>query len=656
MCGIAGIWDQRRALPADALEAALRRMTDSLQHRGPDDSGAWIDRRAGLALGQRRLSIIDVSEAGHQPMASADGRNWIVFNGEIYNYPELRSALEAEGVGGWRGHSDTEVLLAAIGRWGVRAALERVVGMFAFALWDMEQCTLTLARDRLGEKPLYYGWSDGVLLFASELKALRAFPGFRGALDHASISNYLRFACVPSPRSIYEGVLKLPPAHFAIVSDTGRIYGPLSYWSWQRVTSPSPSSRLDAPQSALADQLDALLRRSIAGQMLSDVPLGAFLSGGVDSSTVVALMQAQSTRPIRTFSIGFAEPEYDESPHARAVAQHLGTDHTELVVTPGEAMDVIPRLPAMYDEPFGDSSQIPTFLVSRLARQHVTVALSGEGGDELFGGYNRYGQALRIWRSLARLPAPLRRAAARVVLAQNPARLHRLLQAAGSLLPPSLRAAQGVDKLYKLADVMPIDGLAGFYERLVAMWPRPAELLLASPPDALTSWGRPDAASICGRAPSGEEAMMALDLVTYLPDDILAKVDRAAMATSLETRVPLLDHRVVEFAWQLPLSARIEGTTTKRILRDVLYRYVPPALIERPKQGFGLPIDAWLRGPLRDWAEALLSPQRLARDGIFRAAPIVSAWNEHLAGRRNLQYPLWTVLMFQAWKDAWSAT
>ena len=667
MCGIAGFWDQRAVLGNDARAAQLRRMTDALRHRGPDDQGAWIDPQAGVALGQRRLSIIDLSPAGHQPMPSADRRLWIVFNGEIYNYQELRKLLESDGIGNWRGHSDTEVLLAAIGRWGLHGALERVVGMFAFALWDAQQRTLSLVRDRLGEKPLYYGWCRGALLFGSELKALRCFDGFDARLDAAAIADYLRHACIAAPRSIYASVLKLPPAHVVEIRDDGRVDGPSPYWSWQQVTArPRSDSALPGvPRAQLADTLDALLRRAVAGQMIADVPLGAFLSGGVDSSTIVALMQAQSTLPIRTFAIGFEEKQFDEAGYARAVARHLGTDHTELYVTARDALDVIPKLPEIYDEPFGDSSQIPTFLVAQLARTRVTVALSGDGGDELFGGYSRYGQVLRGWQQIARWPAPLRRALAAAIAAPGPIALRHALHALQPVLPRSLRGAQGVERLYKLADLLRLDGLADYYARIAAMWPRPEWIMSngfdaapgtltpgPSPASGRGAIGAAEIAATCARFESGAEALMALDLVTYLPDDILVKVDRAAMASSLETRVPLLDHRVVEFAWQLPLEARVSGNLTKRVLRDVLYRYVPPALIERPKQGFGLPIGAMLRGPLRAWAEDLLAPQRLRRDGILQVEPVRRAWDAHLSGRRNLQYPLWTALMLQAWLDA----
>jgi len=652
MCGIAGFWDQGKRLRADDAPRVLRPMTDAIRHRGPDDEGSWFDPECGIALGHRRLSIIDLSPAGHQPMSCAQGRYRIVFNGEIYNFQDLRRDVEQQGHGPWRGHSDTEVLLAAISCWGVHAALERCAGMFAFALWDSARRELVLARDRLGEKPLYYGWQGRTLLFGSELKALTAFAGWHGELDRAAAASYLRFGYVPAPHSIYRGIFKLPPAHLLVVRGDGSRDGPQSYWSARAVTEDAAASRAPASEAELADELDALLRNAIVRQMVADVPLGAFLSGGVDSSTVVALMQVQSSRPVRTFSIGFADAAYDEARRARSVAAHLGTDHTELYVTPADALAVIPKLATMYDEPFGDSSQIPTFLVAQLARRHVTVALSGDGGDELFAGYNRYAGARSTFRRLAHLPLQLRRAAAGAIRALPPAAVERTAAMFNAALPPRLRVAYAVDKAYKLAEVMALADSASFYRRVVALWPQPGEIF----PGSASATSAVDDEAHFSRFASDIEAMMAMDLVTYLPDDILVKVDRAAMAVGLETRVPLLDHRVVEFAWRAPLGAKLSGGQTKRLLRSVLHRYVPPALITGPKMGFSLPVGAWLRGPLRAWAEDLLAPERLAREGLFDAVAVRRAWQEHLDGRRNWQHRLWTLLMFQAWHESWHQT
>lgn len=651
MCGLTGFRQPEGFDPQQAQETA-RRMAETLVHRGPDDRGVWVDGAAGLALAHRRLAILDLSPAGHQPMVSASGRYVIAFNGEIYNHLELRAELEKAGQApAWRGHSDTETLLAAFEAWGVEGALAKTVGMFAIALWDRATRTLALARDRLGEKPLYYGWVKSALVFSSELKAIRAYPGFDANIERQALVLFMRHNYVPAPWSIYENIWKLPPGCFVqfgagdtASSGRGEVQ---AYWSARTVAEQGLRTPFAGSEAEAAVELERLLHQSIAGQRLADVPLGAFLSGGVDSSTVVALMQAQAGAPVRTFTIGFHEEGYNEAEHAKAVAQHLGTDHTELYVTPREAMAVIPRLPQLYDEPFADSSQIPTYLVAQLARRQVTVALSGDGGDELFGGYNRYFWAMHLWRRLERLLHPMRVLAARAILAVTPARWNQLFSFARPLLPQRLRYANPGDKLHKLAGLLAAAQPEALYLHLASHWEDPARLVLGAeePTTAVTD---PAAWLDC---PDFEQRMMYLDTITYLPDDILVKVDRAAMGVSLETRVPLLDHRVVEFAWRLPLSMKIRNGQGKWILRQVLYRHVPQELIERPKMGFGVPIDHWLRGPLRDWAEELLSEARLRREGFFDPAPIRQKWAEHLSGRRNWQYHLWDVLMFQAWLE-----
>jgi asparagine synthase (glutamine-hydrolysing) len=651
MCGIAGFVDVKASRSAESLVDAVSRMTEALVHRGPDDSGYWVAPEAGIAVGHRRLSILDLSPAGHQPMLSSCGRYVVAFNGEIYNFQELREELEGrDAAPPWRGHSDTEVLLAAIAHFGVEAAIKRCVGMFAFALWDREERTLQLARDRMGEKPLYYGWVGDVFLFASELKALRAHPSWRGDIDRAALTLYLRHSYVPAPYSIYRGMRKLLPGTILTISANegarvSRSAEPVPYWSARDVMHDRTRNPFVGSEAEAADHLEELLKQSVRGQMVADVPVGVFLSGGLDSSTVAALMQAQSNRPVNTFTIGFHEQDYDEAAHASAVARHLGTHHTELYVTPAEAMAVIPCLPQIYDEPFADSSQIPTFLVSQLARRHVTVSLSGDGGDELFGGYNRYFWGRDIWRAIGWIPRAARRGASTVVTGLSPERWGGALERLVPVLPGSLRMRNPGDKLHKFAEILAVHSPDAMYLGLISHWKQPASVVLggSEPPTVLTD------VMAHAVSPDFTERMMYQDALTYLPDDILVKVDRAAMAVSLETRVPMLDHRVFEFAWRLPLSMKIRKGQGKRILRKVLHRHVPKQLVERPKTGFGVPIEAWLRGPLREWAEELLSEKRLREDGLFDPAPIRRKWREHCEGRRSWHYYLWDVLMFQAW-------
>jgi asparagine synthase (glutamine-hydrolysing) len=659
MCGFAGLLIG--VGPGANLVALGRSMADTLIHRGPDDSGVWAEPfgdHGGVALAHRRLSIVDLSTAGHQPMHSACGRWVLVFNGEVYNHLELRASLEAAGgaPADWRGHSDTETLLAAIAHWGLGNTLNRCVGMWALALWDRQFRRLYLARDRLGEKPLYAGWVAGKFFaFASELKALRALPGFDNQVSREALAHYLQLGYVPGPATIYEGVQKLPPGTWATVGPGQRAWqAPQPYWQLAEdaVVPGLAALRQAAPldDAAAISHLEAALSDSVRLQALADVPLGAFLSGGVDSSTIVALMMAQSTNRVRTFTIGFAEAGFDESPYAAAVAAHLGTEHHTLRVTAREARDLIPQLPWMYDEPFADSSQIPMHLVCRAAREQVTVALSGDAGDELFGGYNRYFWGPRVWGKVAWLPHSLRGA------------LGAGIQAVPAALWSGLGHMAGVvrlgEKAHKMAARLKhVRNLDDLYESLLTEWPEGLALVReGGGADAMrgNGFGFQGAISLPEVPPGLVDPvarMMIRDTLTYLPDDILCKVDRAAMACGLETRTPFLDHRVVELAWRLPMHMKIRGNQGKWALRQVLYKYVPRELIERPKAGFGIPVGIWLRGPLREWAEELLNPNRLADEGYLVPEPITRAWKEHVSGRWDHTAKLWSVLMFQAWLE-----
>lgn len=644
MCGFVGFIEKGGL--TNGAEERLRRMSDAIVHRGPDDAGLWLDSGAGVALGHRRLSIVDLSPTGHQPMASACSRWVIVFNGEIYNHHDLRRELDAAGwSSSWRGHSDTEVLLAAISTWGVRAALERCVGMFALALWDKEQRTLTLARDRLGEKPLYYGWLGSTFVFASEMAAFYRHPGWQGEIDRNAIALMMRHNYIPAPYSIFRNISKLRPAHLLTLRENDPEPRIECYWDSILMAEQGQLNPFEGSPEEAVDRLEALLRQSLAGQMMADVPLGAFLSGGIDSSSVVAVMQSMSGQPVRTFSIGFNEEGFNEAAHAKAVAEHLGTQHTELYVSPQDALAVIPRLPQIYSEPFSDSSQIPTFLVSQLARRDVTVSLSGDGGDELFSGYSRYGMSDGLWGRLSRMPRRLRSGMAAAITSVAPESWNAAMSLPMKFAPQKYRHRNVGDKLHKLAGVLAIRSGDELYRHLVSHWQSPTSVVLASsePPTALSGLCR------LPELPSFIQRMMYLDLVSYLPDDILVKVDRASMAVSLESRVPLLDHRLVEFAWSLPLSVLRRDGQSKWPLRQVLYRHVPRSLIDRPKMGFGVPIDNWLRGPLREWGDTLLDGSRLKQEGFFDADVVRNAWKEHQSGKRNWQYLLWDVLMFQAW-------
>lgn len=619
-----------------------------MRARGPDDSGVWLDG-AGVGFAHRRLSVVDVSKSGHQPMMCSTGRFVIVFNGEIYNHLSLRRTMEQErNEPQWRGHSDTETLLHGFVAWGIRATVERCVGMFAFAVWDRREQVLVLGRDRMGEKPLYFGWQgqgqEAVFLFASQLNALKAHPGFSAGVNRDALHLLMRHSCVPAPHSIYEGISKLQPGHLMTVSLNRPKPQLQEYWSLAAVAEAGISNPLDGSSEQLTIELEALLKSAVGQQMVADVPLGAFLSGGIDSSTVVALMQAQSRQRVKTFSIGFYDSERNEATHARAVAQHLGTDHTELYVSGEQALEVIPLLPKLYDEPFSDSSQIPTFLVSQLARQHVTVALSGDGGDELFAGYNRYVLTRHWWRRLSYLPLSVRVRIAACIRSASPNRWSALLRPIQPLLPRSLRMADMGDKLHKSAAVLGARGVDELYQRLVSHWD----------PELLVIGGKepnigPSSAELASRGLDDTQQLMAKDAMAYLPNDILVKLDRAAMAVSLEGRVPFLDHRVVEFAWRVPVGMNVRNGAGKWLLRQVLYRHVPRSLVERPKMGFSAPLDSWLKGPLRDWAEAMLDVGRLRREGYFVPEAVRAKWADLLDGRAQAQYLLWDVLMFQSW-------
>jgi len=645
MCGIAGYITNNNLDPKTAL-GTISSMTDTLRHRGPDDDGYWLDPSEGIALGHRRLSIIDLTPEGHQPMISPEDRYVMSFNGEIYNYVELRQELINGGCR-FRGTSDTEVMLAAFERWGVENSVKRFIGMFAFALWDQWEKKLYLVRDRLGEKPLYYGWQGNSFIFASELNAIKTHPAFNARIDRNSLLLFMRHSYIPSPYSIYSGIRKLIPGTILTINAPalGAYPEPVPYWSLKEAAENGLLNPFLGSDSEATDQLEMLLKDAVKHQMISDVPLGAFLSGGVDSSAIVALMQAQSKIPVKTFSIGFYEDAYNEAQYAGEVAKHLRTDHTELYVTPQEAMSIVPHLPKLFNEPFADSSQIPTYLVATLARQKVTVSLSGDAGDELFGGYNRYFWGRSIWSKIERIPISMRRMGAGAVTALSPATWDHIYAGLEPVLPQRFRQRLPGDKIHKLAEIIGVHTQEAMYHSLVSTWKKPQEIVMGGvePLTNLTNshkWANLNDFTL---------RMMYLDAISYLPDDILVKVDRACMGISLESRVPFLDHRVVEFAWQLPLAMKVRNNEGKYILRQVLYKYVPRQLIERPKMGFGVPIDSWLRGPLRDWAEDLINAQRLRKEGFLNPELVQKTWKEHLAGSRNWQHYLWPVLMFQAW-------
>jgi asparagine synthase (glutamine-hydrolysing) len=649
MCGFAGILTASGP-SRDELTAVASRMSRSIVHRGPDDSGVWVDEHTGLALGFRRLAILDVSPHGHQPMSSASGRFVMVFNGEVYNFAELRHELESRGHR-FRGHSDTEVILAAFEQWGIRNAVPRFVGMFAMAVWDTRRRELSLIRDRMGKKPLYVYREPGLITFASELKALVAGPSFDRTIDRDALASYFRYLYVPAPRTIFRRAQKLPAAHILTVGDANLpLPAPEPYWSLQEAARDGVRCLFVGSETDAVDELDRLLDDAVQCRLRSDVPLGALLSGGIDSSTIVAMMQAASSRPVKTFTIGFAEEAFDESRHAADVASHLGTDHTALLLTGDDARSMIPNLSEIFDEPFADPSQLPTLLVSQLARQHVTVALCGDGGDELFGGYNRYVYGNRVLPRVNRIPFAARRLIGAGISRIPAVKWERASHAAAALVPGMSEQRIG-EQIHKLGNLMTARSSGDMYRSLLSAWQRPEQLVTGVSPSTDET-----GAILDGDEPSHLlDRMMLADQLMYLPDDLLAKVDRASMAVSLEVRAPILDHRVVEFSWRLPGTLKLRGALGKWILRQVLYRRVPRAIVERPKMGFSVPIDRWLRGPLRSWAESLLPNRDAAADGLLNTAAVAKAWADLQEGRRPSGAALWAVLMFQAWKVRWAA-
>jgi asparagine synthase (glutamine-hydrolysing) len=642
MCGITGFWNIKRQIQITSPKEVIQKMADAIIHRGPDSSGLWWDEKAEIYFGHRRLAIIDLSSAGHQPMVSRSGLSVLSYNGEIYNSDELRKQLIAAGCQ-FKGYSDTEVILEACEHWGVEKTAQNLIGMFAFSFWDARTQQLALVRDRVGKKPLYWGIQQGVLLFASELKALTLHPCWSPQIDRQALSSYFDYNYVPAPSSIYQNIQKLRPGRILTIHASGKTEESI-YWDFLQIAANSLISRDNRSESELQEALDVLLRDAVKRRMISDVPLAAFLSGGIDSSLIVALMQGESSRAVKTFSIGFHEAGYNEATYAAAVARHLGTDHHELYLHSEEAQSIIPQIPDWFDEPFADVSQIPTFLVSKLARQQVTVSLSGDGGDELFAGYNRYFFGNNLWNLLAKIPKPARSLLEKSLLSVSPMAWDKF----AAKIPVLKKQGRLGDKIHKLSGLLSASNREEFYQLAISHWGNPHALVKGENSGIVSGRQGNDYSNF-----NFVEYMQYKDTLGYLPDDILTKVDRASMAVSLEARTPFLDHRVVEFAWTLPMNMKIRQGKGKWLLRSLLNRYVPINLIERPKMGFSVPIDAWLRGPLREWSEQLLSEHELRKDDILNPQPIRQRWQEHLSGKRNWQYSLWGVLMFQAWRSKW---
>jgi len=637
MCGIAG-YVGKTSYPYNCLGE----MAKAINHRGPDDRGTWYNEDEEIGLAHARLSILDLSSAGHQPMHSVSKNFVLVFNGEIYNHKVLRSELELIAQRNWLGHSDTETLLVAIDHWGLEKTLKKAKGMFAIALWDKRNKNLSLACDRIGEKPLYYGWVNDQFVFASELKSIKKFPEFKNLIDRNSLALFLRFNSIPAPHSIYQDIYKLEPGQIIQLNAESKKVKKFNFWSTEEVYNKGNLSQISGTPKEIVDQLEVVLSKAVSSQMQSDVPLGAFLSGGIDSSTIVALMQSQSDSQVNTFTIGFNAKEYDEAKHARMVANHIGTNHFEMYVSERDALDIIPDLPNIYDEPFADSSQIPTYLVSKFAKQEVTVALSGDAGDELFGGYNRYVFAEKMFSKIMKGPISIRQLISSAIFTMTEEKWNTLLN---NFL--SERFTDIGHKLHKVANVLPSKSIRDMHFKLVSQIHNPSDWLLNA--NEYKTPLNDDTERFVELNPI--EQMMAYDLITYLPTDILTKVDRAAMAVSLETRVPFLDLNVIEFSASLPMEFKIRNGVTKWALREVLYKHVPKDLIERPKMGFGVPLAEWLRGPLQDWAESLLDEKRLHQEGFFDVEFVRNKWLEHLSGKRNWHHQLWNVLMFQAWLE-----
>lgn len=637
MCGIVGFWDQRRATEQERFSATLTAMRDTLVHRGPDGSGLWVDSALGIGLAHRRLAILDLSSHGTQPMHSASGRFVISFNGEIYNHLEIKKLLEASGnAPNWHGHSDTEIMLAAFEAFGVEQALTHFVGMFAIALWDNTERLLYLIRDRIGEKPLYYGWADKHLIFGSELKALKQHFAFHSQIEEQAVALLMQYNSIPAPYTIYKGLYKVMPGHMLVVSQDQCIQD-IAYWQLKNFIT---NKTLEIAPNIAVENLENLLKQTISQQMLADVPVGAFLSGGIDSSSVVALMQAQSRQPIKTFTIGFDDPSYNEAIYAKDIAKHLGTIHTELYLSPSTVQNVIPNLVDFYDEPFADSSQLPTYFVAKLTREHVTVSLSGDGGDELFAGYTRYIWTTKIWRIISMLPNPLRSLLQKIIVNVAPQKWDNIFSVLNKFLPLKYKQRNAGDKLYKFAEICTAESIEKLYYYFLWQWHVEIDTPLL--PDYKKVLNNTDFTS----------AMMYMDSMRYLPDDILVKVDRAAMAVSLETRVPFLDHRILEYVWSLPIELKMRNTQTKWILRQILNKYVPSELYDRPKMGFGVPIHQWLRGNLCTWADDLLTKSMLNKHSLLDPKIVQKRWQDHKSGVANWQHHLWTVLMFQSWYEA----